>query len=218
MYTNFQKALGIPILFIYLNLIFIFFQINVFFNPLYLTTVISFNFFICVDIFIRPISSQKDQYKKSVLIISFLLMPIITVAPYFEYTWWLSKYMPLTTSNFMWIVGIVLLIIGGLIELLSRIQIGKFGGPKIVVEQEHQLITSGIYNYIRHPMYLGFLFLFLGYSMSFGSIILTCVITISFFLIFKNRMDLEEKLLIASFEDEYLKYMNHTRRLFPFIY
>ena len=115
-------------------------------------------------------------------------------------------------------IGIDIMTFGGLIALLSRIQIGKYGGPKITIEKSHQLITSGMYKHIRNPMYLGFLFLFLGYNLAFGSIISTCIVPASLFLIFRSRIILEEKLLIQSFEEEYVSYMKRTKRLIPFIY
>lgn len=213
-----KKLLGIPFLVLFLNLFFIIFTPNVFTNVINLITIIIFNFFLGVDIVIRPISAQADQYRKSILIVSFLLMPLMTSIPYFEYIWLWQRQIPNNFLGWMEGIGVSLMAFGGLIALASRIQIGKYGGPKITIEKSHQLITSGMYKHIRNPMYLGFLFLFLGYNLAFGSIISTCIIPISLFLILRNRMGLEEKLLLQTFGEEYVSYMRRTKRLIPFIY
>lgn len=213
-----QKLLGIPFLVLFLNLFFIIFTPFVFKGIINLITIIIFNFFICIDIVIRPISAQVDQYKKSILIISFLLMPLMTFIPYFEYYWLLQDHLPVNFINWTECIGIAIMTFGGLITLVSRIQIGKYGGPKITIEKSHQLITSGMYKHIRNPLYLGFLLLFLGYNLAFGSIISTCIIPASLFLILRSRINLEEKLLFQTFGEEYVSYMKRTKRLIPFIY
>ncbi|MHA1967226.1 MAG: methyltransferase family protein [Candidatus Hodarchaeales archaeon] len=79
-------------------------------------------------------------------------------------------------------------------------------------------MTNGIYKHIRQPMYLGFLSLFFGYSISFGSVIMTILIVSALFLIFYNRMNIEENLLKSKFGNEYILYMNRTKRILFFDY
>ena len=174
--------------------------------------------FISIDIVIRPVSAKKDEYRRSIIAVSFLSIPILFTLPYYEYKVLMVQILSPLIANWASIIGTVLLVLGGILLLLSRIQLGKYGGPKLVIEDKHQLITTGSYQYIRHPMYSGFLLLFFGYSLSFGSVIMTFTILVVFFLIFKNRMDIEEKLLISEFGEEYLVYMKRTKRLFPLLY
>ncbi|MFW9779038.1 MAG: methyltransferase family protein [Candidatus Heimdallarchaeota archaeon] len=174
--------------------------------------------FIGIDIVIRPLSTKKDQFNRSILIFSFLAFPVILLLPHLE-----SKISPLESIlsdlyNFHVSIGIGLLIIGGIILIISRIQLGELGGSKIVIEDNHRLMTDGMYKYVRHPIYLGFLLIFSGYSFAMGSIIMKILILIALFLIFRRRMEIEENLLATTFGDEFFEYKKKTARLVPFFY
>lgn len=210
--------MGLPLLFIFMNIVFFLFEQEVFTTTETLLPILLIFIFIGIDIVIRPISKKKDEYNRVVISISFLALPILLVLPYLERQILMQNPFFTLINDLTSIIGNVVLILGGSILLFSRIQIGEYGGSKIVVEDTHRLIISGLYRYIRHPMYSGFLLLFFGYSFSFGSIILTILISMIFFFIFKTRMDLEEKLLLSSFGEEYQNYIEQTKRLIPFFY
>jgi len=218
MNTKVRKIIGVILVLIFINIPFLFFFKEAYRISTNLITIILFNIFVCLDIVIRPISEKRDQYKFSILTLSFLLLPFIVTFPFYENKLLISKY--LATLNRKWIsyTGIGILILGGSILIYSRIKLGKYGGPKIVIEDEHKFISNGIYRYIRHPMYLGYLLLFFGYSLSFCSFISTFLTLIFLFIIFKSRMDLEEKLLTSKFGEDYISYLNKTYRLIPKLY
>ncbi|MFX0152720.1 MAG: methyltransferase family protein [Candidatus Hodarchaeota archaeon] len=213
-----EKLIGVPFLILFIDLGFFLFAREAFTKLQTLVPILLMNAFISIDIVIRPVSAKEDKFNRSVLIISFLSMPIVFIMPYFEYRMIMNQILSPLITALISISGSVLLILGGILLLLGRIQLGEYGGPKIIVEDKHKLITTGLYQFIRHPMYLGFLLLFFGYSLAFGSFVMTIVITFIFFLIFKNRMDIEERLLISEFGEEYLRYMGRTKRLFPILY
>ncbi|UCE14794.1 MAG: isoprenylcysteine carboxylmethyltransferase family protein [Candidatus Heimdallarchaeota archaeon] len=212
------KLMGLPILFIFMNIIFLLFEQEVFTTSETLLPILLIFTFIGIDIVIRPISEKKDEYNRLVISISFLALPIMLFLPYIEGQILIQNQFFMKVIGLTSLIGNVILVVGGAILVLSRIQTGEYGGPKIVIEDKHRLITTGLYRYIRHPMYSGFLLLFFGYSFSFGSIIITVLILIIFFVIFKSRMDLEEKLLLSSFGEEYQSYIERTNRLIPFLY
>ncbi|MFX0206547.1 MAG: methyltransferase family protein [Candidatus Hodarchaeota archaeon] len=212
------RLLGIPLLVMFMDLAFILFAREVFTQLQTLVPIFLLNVFISIDIIIRPVSTKKDEYNRYIVASSFLLMPILFILPYYEFIVLNDQILSPLIINLISIIGSALMTLGGILLLMSRIQLGEYGGPKIVVEDKHKLITIGLYQFIRHPMYLGFLLLFFGYSLAFGSFIMTIVITFTFFLIFKNRMDIEERLLISEFGEEYLRYMERTKRLFPILY
>ncbi|PKP27121.1 MAG: hypothetical protein CVU03_00860 [Bacteroidetes bacterium HGW-Bacteroidetes-2] len=78
------------------------------------------------------------------------------------------------------------------------------------------LIQTGLYKYIRHPIYTSILMLFLGYSIyqnSFYKLIITLVLGVLFY--FKSKY--EEKQLAIKFP-EYLAYKNKTGRCLPKVF
>jgi len=62
------------------------------------------------------------------------------------------------------VIGIILILLGITIRILSRKALGKQFSAHVETSDEHTLITEGIYRRLRHPAYLGLLCLFFGYS------------------------------------------------------
>ncbi len=125
---------------------------------------------------------------------------------------------PSSVTFILWIIGTILIFIGGSFMCAGRYFLGKGGVLIITIEEDHKLVTNGPYSLVRHPIYSGIIFLFLGYTLSFCSIIGTVIITSFFIFWFRKRIELEERMLIQKYGYEYLSYMNKTSRLIPFIY
>jgi protein-S-isoprenylcysteine O-methyltransferase Ste14 len=92
----------------------------------------------------------------------------------------------------------------------------KKGNPGNNFENTSRLVTSGLYKYIRHPMYGSLLFL--GWGMFLKevnprTIALICFITIALFLTCK----VEEKEMIKRFGREYEDYIKRTRMWIPWL-
>jgi protein-S-isoprenylcysteine O-methyltransferase len=87
----------------------------------------------------------------------------------------------------------------------------------VVIREDHQLITHGIYRFTRNPIYLGALMAFAGLPVYAASLygFLTMLFLIPIIL---NRIRLEEKLLTDTFPDAFQKYKETTKKLIPFIY
>ncbi|MFW9955944.1 MAG: methyltransferase family protein [Candidatus Thorarchaeota archaeon] len=215
-----RRVIGIPILVAFLNLGFLFFYPEVFFSYTTALTVILFEGFIIIDITIRPISTKEDQYRRSRVFnsILFLSMPILIVTPLLEKDYLTILYLGTQELSLMTYLGVVVLLLGGVILLLSRYYLGHFGGPRIVIEDDHQLVTRGPYQHIRHPIYLGMLLLFIGYLVSLGGVLVSIGWTIILFFILRERINQEEDLLKSQFGDEYDAYIARTSRLIPYLY
>ena len=81
-------------------------------------------------------------------------------------------------------------------------------------DQKSQLVTDGVYSYVRHPMYLSIIVLLLAFSVlsiSFLSII-SWVITV---FLFNSMMKFEEAELLKILGGEYQNYMNQVPRWIP---
>jgi protein-S-isoprenylcysteine O-methyltransferase Ste14 len=91
---------------------------------------------------------------------------------------------------------------------------------KAVLEQVHdppQLVDSGVYAWVRHPMYLGtllFCFAFIFISVSLVSI----AIWIAFFIFYDRMATYEEKSLIEILEDPYITYQKQVSKWFPSVW
>ena len=87
----------------------------------------------------------------------------------------------------------------------------------LAFEKTTQLVTSGIYKYIRHPLYSSLLLLTWGTFFKHLSIIgIVLAITATIFLVFTAKADETE--CIQFFGVEYQDYMKHTKRFIPFLF
>jgi protein-S-isoprenylcysteine O-methyltransferase Ste14 len=92
------------------------------------------------------------------------------------------------------------------------------GDPSLLAfEKTSSLVTSGIYKYIRHPLYSSLLLLAWGIFFKFPSWlgILLALLT-TFFLYFTARADEAE--CTSFFGPVYPEYMRNTRRFIPFVF
>ena len=80
------------------------------------------------------------------------------------------------------------------------------------------LVTSGVYRFVRHPIYTSYLLLFAGGLGSLGSPLAVAVLFLSAWRFYKPRMASEDKILEAQFGDAWRDYATKTpSRLLPFV-
>lgn len=100
-------------------------------------------------------------------------------------------------------------------HLVSKVN--TYAAANIRVEEGQHVISSGLYGFVRHPMYLGALFFFVGTPIALGSwwaLLLTPII----FAILVARILNEEKVLVRDLPG-YTEYQEKVRaRLIPFIW
>lgn len=84
-------------------------------------------------------------------------------------------------------------------------------------EKTTQLVTSGIYKYIRHPLYCSLLLLTWGIFFKHPDVTaLTLPLVSSVFLFFTAKMDEQE--CLDFFGDEYQEYMRHSKMFIPYVF
>ena len=92
--------------------------------------------------------------------------------------------------------------------------IGSGITPTSATRQQHQLVTSGPYRWIRHPLYTFGSSLFLAFGMMADNWFIA-VLGILAFIAMAIRTPKEEANLIEKFGDEYREYMQRTGRFLP---
>ena len=112
--------------------------------------------------------------------------------------------------------SVILVVVGLGIAILARRTLAGNWSSVVDVKVDHELITTGIYGYMRHPIYTGVLLMGLGTVMVIGtmSMFLFFLAMVSFFW-FKAKQ--EEDLLTKHFPKEYPAYKNRTKALIPFV-
>jgi protein-S-isoprenylcysteine O-methyltransferase Ste14 len=121
---------------------------------------------------------------------------------------------PLSTVNFL-VVGLIMI---KLLHYLSIKKLRKNWTDSSIVKEGGSLIITGLYRYVRHPIYTMFLLegLLIGFLSPYALILALIEISIPFVRLILKK---EEENLIHYYGDEYLEYKKLVRyRLIPFIY
>ncbi|MEA3440016.1 MAG: isoprenylcysteine carboxylmethyltransferase family protein, partial [Chloroflexota bacterium] len=85
-------------------------------------------------------------------------------------------------------LGIALIALGFTFIFWSGITLGRMYSAEVTIQQNHELITSDLYQHIRHPRYLGAIILSLGLPLLFRSwIVLTLFIPFLVVMLFRIR-------------------------------
>jgi protein-S-isoprenylcysteine O-methyltransferase Ste14 len=115
------------------------------------------------------------------------------------------------------IIGLALVMIGLIIMIIGQTTLFRNYSGTVIIREDHQLITHGIYRFTRNPIYLGGIMVITGLPVYVASLygFLTSLLLIPIIL---NRIRLEEELLTAEFQDAHQKYKESTKKLIPFIY
>ena len=114
-------------------------------------------------------------------------------------------------------VGTVLSTFGFSLVFFSGLALGRLYSADVTIQKEHQLITNGVFRFIRHPRYLGVIALSIGISCIFRSWI-GLAVSIIFIAILLFRIRDEEDTLRKEFSEDWDKYCMHSWRLVPYIY
>jgi protein-S-isoprenylcysteine O-methyltransferase Ste14 len=115
------------------------------------------------------------------------------------------------------IIGIVIVIGGWVVAWYANRKIGTNWSPIIEKTKRQELVTSGIYSFVRHPLYFSGLCILIGTNIYFCSKwawIGTGIALITTLF----RIPIEEKKLKERFGDEYIAYMHKTKALIPWIF
>ena len=113
-------------------------------------------------------------------------------------------------------IGAVLSVAGLLFCIWARFTLGRNWSGVVTLKGGHELITSGPYAFVRHPIYTGLLTMFVATVIVRGHV--GAIIAIPFVLVsFWIKLRYEEKLMLEKFPNEYAAYQQRVKRLIPFI-
>jgi len=113
--------------------------------------------------------------------------------------------------------GFALLVVGSIVRLWPVFVLGPRFSGLVAIQRGHQLVTTGIYGYVRNPSYLGMLVSAIGWALVFRAAV-GILIAVLLLIPLLARMRSEERLLAEYFGDEYESYRARTWRLVPGIY
>ena len=113
------------------------------------------------------------------------------------------------------IAGSVLCVAGVGLAIWARSCLGSNWSPRPSAKVGHELVTSGPYRLVRHPIYTGMLVALLGTTLDAGAIGIVVFLFAAAILI--SRVPVEERLMLRLFPEQYPQYRNRTKALIPYV-
>jgi protein-S-isoprenylcysteine O-methyltransferase Ste14 len=162
----------------------------------------------------KPAQQQESLAKRMLAYWLPLLVAALLLGPgeWFGHTLLREQFVPHTV--FVYSLGLGLAVSGAALAILSRAMLGRNWSATVQLKHAHELITHGPYRYVRHPIYTGFLLLFLGNAVMVGDwrgLLAITIVLISFWC----KLRLEESWLAGHFGEAYRLYQTRTKALIP---
>jgi protein-S-isoprenylcysteine O-methyltransferase len=139
-------------------------------------------------------------------IIAAFLLPFLPIFRFLNY----APVNPILSS-----IGLILCLAGMAFLVWGRQRLGRNWSQTVSIKKEPELVTSGPYRYVRHPIYAG------GLAAAFGSAIVCggawIFLLVILGAIFLYRVGAEDRLMEQQFPNEYPAYKKRTKALIPFV-
>jgi protein-S-isoprenylcysteine O-methyltransferase Ste14 len=97
-------------------------------------------------------------------------------------------------------------------------QLGRNWSITLEIRQKHELISSGPYALVRHPMYTSFMLMGLAQAFLLSNWVAGLAGLVGFAVLFFLRVEKEERMMLDVFGPEYRAYMDRTKRIIPYLY
>jgi protein-S-isoprenylcysteine O-methyltransferase Ste14 len=126
-------------------------------------------------------------------------------------SWFRDPFSPLHLVSWLFLAGSLVLALHGF--RLLRLA----GAPQGDIEDTTQLVTSGAYRYMRHPLYCSLLILGVGAFLKDPNLLGFLLFALLFVFVYATAK-VEERVNIARFGSAYQEYMEETKMFIPYLF
>jgi protein-S-isoprenylcysteine O-methyltransferase Ste14 len=122
---------------------------------------------------------------------------------------------PANPSWPLWILGCAIGLTGFAVRFFAKRALGRFFTVRVQLQKDHEVVDTGLYAAVRHPLYLGFILEWMGPPLILGSPTGFLFTTLPIVIGVLQRIPREEALLLEGLGQKYRDYMGKTKRLIP---
>jgi protein-S-isoprenylcysteine O-methyltransferase Ste14 len=115
------------------------------------------------------------------------------------------------------LAGLVLTVAGCALAVWARALLGRNWSGAVTLKAGHELVRTGPYALVRHPIYSGFLLAMLGTALALGEVRGLAAFALAFVAWFAKACR-EERVLGEQFGEQYVGYCGATRRFVPYLF
>lgn len=117
-------------------------------------------------------------------------------------------------ESVVWI-AIVVFLIGLVIRWQAHKTLAGMWSGTLELAQDHKLVTSGIYGYLRHPIYTSLILWALCQPVLLPNVVAGWSGFVAVLLLWLVRVPKEEAMMLTKFGDEYRQYAARTGKIVP---
>ena len=150
-------------------------------------------------------SSQRHQSLLNLaILLLFIPIPVLT-----------RRFLPLTPTIVA--IGLTVQVACVLFYLWAKRYLGRFWSSAVTIRKDHQLVSSGPYRILRHPMYTAVLGMFAGTTIVSGQYHALIGFGVAA-LAYWRKIRIEEKALMEALGADYERHRRNTWALIPWVY
>jgi protein-S-isoprenylcysteine O-methyltransferase Ste14 len=122
------------------------------------------------------------------------------------------------TTNNPWLqgIGLAIFLLGLALAVWARVYLGRNWGMPMSAKADPELVTTGPYHSVRHPIYTGIILAMIGTTVAVSLYWLVAVVLIGVYFVFSATV--EERMMARTFPETYPGYKRSTKMLIPFIF
>jgi protein-S-isoprenylcysteine O-methyltransferase Ste14 len=125
---------------------------------------------------------------------------------------------PWSPTNDAWLqgIGLTVFLLGLALAIWARVYIGRNWGMPMSQKVDPELVTTGPYSSVRHPIYSGMILAMIGTTIAVSLYWLVAVVFLGGYFLYSAVV--EERSMAGLFPDSYPEYKRSTKMLIPFIF
>ncbi len=161
---------------------------------------------------VKPARRRESRANRLLTVALTIPAAVLLAIPGAWLHWLGARFLP-DTMILYWL-GLLIVSTGLAIAVWARVHLGRNWSGTVTVKEDHELIRSGPYGIVRHPIYSGLLLAILGTVIVVGEwrgLLAFCFLTIALLL----KLRREERFMEESFPDTYPSYRAQVPALIP---
>ncbi len=153
--------------------------------------------------------SSQEKLLLGLLLIGMFIIPLM----YSASTW--LDFANYSLSAWAGWIGVVLIVLALIVFWRAHADLKTNWSPSLEIREKHELITHGIYGYIRHPMYASQWLWVIAQPLLLQNWLAGWLNLVVFVFFYFLRVRAEEKLMVDTFGEQYRDYMKKVGAVFP---
>jgi protein-S-isoprenylcysteine O-methyltransferase Ste14 len=160
---------------------------------------------------LKSIKRREPRGERLIQLVFMVAAYFLMFNDQFSRGWLATRFAPASPSIGKF--GVTVTVVGIALAIWARWHLGENWSATVTLKEGHELISSGPYRYIRHPIYSGMLVAFVGTALALGeyrALISICIVLVAFY----TKAKKEERFLQQEFGE---KFREHSRRTGMFL-